>query len=206
MESADYDLIFFMVTIMMDKREIFTKLRAKGVLDNIPDDIYLKIMYRVWMGKKLNLDNPQTFNEKLQWLKLHDHNPQYTNMVDKYEAKELVSNRWGSDLVIPTLGVWNRYDEINFDSLPDSFVLKCTHDSGGLVLVKDKKAMNHESAKKKIECSLRTNYYNCWREWPYKNVAPRIIAEPYMDGLNDNGLIDYKIMCFNGEVKLNNPG
>lgn len=165
----------------------------------LPDKTYLKIKYKLATGKKLDLKNPQTFNEKLQWLKLYDRKPEYTRMVDKYEAKKYVAEKIGEEYIIPTLGVWNHFDEIDFDALPDQFVLKCTHDSGGLVIVRDKDKLDKVAAKKKIEKSLKRNYYFSGREWPYKDVKPRIIAEKYMeDFLGEGGLIDYKFFCFRG--------
>jgi len=154
------------------------------------------------MGKELEVDNPTTFNEKLQWLKLYDRNPIYTTMVDKYEVKEYVANIIGKEHIIPTLGVWNHFDEIDFSKLPEQFVLKCTHDSGGLVIVKDKAKLNKKEAKRKIEKCLRRNYYYSGREWPYKNVKPRIIAEKYMEFQESEYLVDYKIFCFDGEPKI----
>lgn len=153
------------------------------------------------MGKRLNLDCPVTFNEKLQWLKLHDRKPEYTTMVDKYEAKKWVADRIGGGYVIPTLGVWEHFDEIDFDKLPNQFVLKCTHDSGGLVICKDKIALDKTAAREKIERCLRHSFYWGQREWPYKNVKPRIIAEPYMEDSKTKDLRDYKFFSFDGEVK-----
>jgi len=166
----------------------------------LPDKLYLKISYRNAMGKKLDLKNPKTFTEKLQWLKLYDRKPAYTAMVDKCEAKKYVADRIGAEHIIPTLGVWERFEDIDFDALPEQFVLKCTHDSGGLVIVKDKAKLDIPAARKKLEKSLRRNYFYSGREWPYKNIQPRIIAEQYLSELN--GLKDYKLYCFSGEVKL----
>lgn len=168
----------------------------------LPDEAYLKLMYRIKTGRKLNLENPVTFNEKLQWLKLHDRKPIYTIMVDKYEAKKYVADTIGEQYIIPTLGVWEHYDDIDFDSLPDQFVLKCTHDSGGLVIVKDKSKLDHKAAKQKIEKSLKTNFFWVGREWPYKNVQPRIIAEKYLEAFSANIGTEYKIFCFNGNPTL----
>lgn len=162
------------------------------------DRQYLKLLYRVKMGKKLNLDNPQTFNEKLQWLKLYDRNPDYIRMVDKYEAKKYVADIIGKEYIIPTLGVWNNFDEIDFDMLPNQFVLKCTHDSGGIVICKDKKNFDKNIARNVIQHSLCRNYYLNTREWPYKNVKPRIIAEKYMEDVDTEDLKDYKFFAFNG--------
>ncbi|MBR5227165.1 MAG: glycosyl transferase [Clostridia bacterium] len=167
----------------------------------IPDKIYLKLVYKKRLGKKLNLKDPKTFNEKLQWLKLYDRNPKYTALVDKYEVKKYIEKQIGKQYVIPTLGVYDKFDEIDFDKLPNQFVIKCTHDSGGLVICKDKSKLNIEESRDKIENCLNTNYYYQGREWPYKNVKPRIIIEKYMED-NKGCLFDYKFMCFNGEAKL----
>ena len=170
------------------------------LLNLLSDKAYLKFGYRAKMGKKLDLQTPKTFNEKLQWLKLYDRKPEYTKMVDKFEAKKYVAEKIGEEYIIPTLGVWNSFDEIDFDKLPDQFVLKCTHDSGGLVICRDKSKLNVEEARKKIEKSLKTNYYLHGREWPYKDVKPRIIAEKYMEDKSNASLTDYKFMCFGGRV------
>lgn len=177
------------------------KNKIASFLSFIPDEPYLKIMYRLRMGKKLNLNDPQTFNEKLQWLKLHDRNPLYTTMVDKYEAKKYVASIIGDDYIIPTIGVWDKFDDIDFNTLPNQFVLKCTHDSGGLVICQNKNIFDIDSAKKKINTSLKTNFYWVAREWPYKNVKPRIIAEKYMEDSEDNELRDYKFFAFDGVAK-----
>ena len=142
------------------------KNKIASFLSFIPDEPYLKIMYRLRMGKKLNLNDPQTFNEKLQWLKLHDRNPLYTTMVDNYEAKKYVASIIGDDYIIPTIGVWDKFDDIDFNTLPNQFVLKCTHDSGGLVICQNKNIFDIDSAKKKINTSLKTNFYWVAREWP----------------------------------------
>ena len=151
--------------------------------------------------RKLDLRHPSTFTEKLQWLKLNYRNPLYTRLVDKYEVKQYVAEKIGEEYIIPTLGVYESFDEIDFDKLPDSFVLKCTHDSGGLVIVKDKSKLDIASARKTIESSLKRNFYLQSREWPYKNVKPRIIAESYMEDSKTAELRDYKFFCFDGEVK-----
>lgn len=168
----------------------------------ISDEHFLKLKYFNSFHKKLNLKNPQTFNEKLQWLKLYDRNSEYTKMVDKYEVKKYVSNIIGEEYIIPTIGIYNSFDEIDFKKLPNKFVIKCTHDSGGLVVCKDKNKLDKNNAKKKIEKSLKTNYYYCGREWPYKNVKPRIIIEKYMCTKEQKELIDYKFFCFNGNPKI----
>lgn len=168
----------------------------------ISDEMYIKLQFRAFMKKKLNLKNPVTYNEKLQWLKLNDHNPLYTTLVDKCDVKEYVAKIIGDEYIIPTLGVWNKFDDIDFDTLPEQFVLKCTHDSGGLTICTDKGKFDKEHAKLKMEKYLRRNYYLQSREWPYKNVKPRIIAEKYMEDEKSNELSDYKFFCFDGKVKL----
>lgn len=169
---------------------------------NLSDEKYIKLKFYASLGEKLNLDNPKTFNEKLQWLKLYDRNPKYTKMVDKYEAKKYVADIIGEEYIIPTLGVWDNFDMIDFDSLPNGFVLKSTHDSGGLVICKDKKDFNKSVAKAKIERSLKRDYYLVHREWPYKDVPKRIVAEQYIEECDGANLIDYKFYCFNGKPKF----
>ena len=178
----------------------FLFLDRKNII-RINDELYLKMMYWIRLNKKLNLDNPKGFNEKLQWLKLYDRQEKYTKMVDKYEAKKYVSNIIGEEYIIPTIGIYENFDEINFDELPNKFVMKCTHDSGGIVICRDKKNFDINIAKKKINKCLKTNYYYPGREWPYKNVKPRIIIEKYMEEKNFTQLNDYKFMCFDGKVK-----
>lgn len=167
----------------------------------VPDSIWIRLQYYRNIGRWPDLTNPKTFNEKLQWLKLHDRNPLYTKLVDKYEVKKIVAEQIGNEYVIPTLGVWDKFDDIDFDKLPNQFVLKCTHDSGGLIVVKDKSKLDIGAAKKKINKCMKMNYYWTFREWPYKNVKPRIIAETYMEDESGYELKDYKVFCFNGVPK-----
>lgn len=163
----------------------------------IPDKIYLKWRYKLEMGYKLNLDNPQTFNEKLQWLKLYNRKPEYTQMVDKFAAKEYVAKIIGEEYIIPTLGVWDKFDDIDFDKLPDQFVLKTTHGGGntGVVICKYKSTFDKDLAKVRLERSLKSDIYRTLKEWPYKNVKKRIIAEELIGG---ETIVDYKFSCFNG--------
>ncbi len=172
-----------------------------GFYNRMGDREYLEMMFRTLLHQNLNLDNPRTFNEKLQWLKLYDRRPEYTTMVDKYEAKKYVSDIIGEEYIIPTLGVWEHFDDIDFEALPQQFVLKCTHDSGGLVICRDKSQFDRNAAKKQIEKCLKHNYFYYYREWPYKNVKPRIIAEKYMENPSDGELKDYKFYVFGGVVK-----
>lgn len=167
----------------------------------IPDKLYLKMVYRLTMNKKLRLDKPQTFNEKIQWLKLYDRKPEYTTMVDKVDVKDYVANIIGEEYIIPTIGVYDKFEDIDFEKLPDQFVMKCTHDSGGLVICKDKSKLDIQKAGEKINYYLKRKYFYCWREWPYKDVKPRIIVEKFMEDKSVADLIDYKLFCFDGEVK-----
>ncbi len=180
----------------------FNLLNSKGLLNWIPDDIFIKYVFKKRVGYTPNLTNPQTFNEKLQWLKLYDRNPLYTTLVDKYAVKKWVADKIGEEYIIPTLGVWNSFDEINFDKLPNQFVLKTTHDSGGIVIVRNKQTFDKQAARKKLTKSLKHNYYYHTREWAYKGVCPRIIAEPYLEDARTKELRDYKFFCFNGKPKM----
>ncbi len=190
------------ISTMLHTRRIFMKKFAGTRLFRLlPDKTALKILYKNTYPEKLDLDNPQTFGQKLQWLKLYNRKPEYTRMVDKYEAKKYVADIIGEEYIIPTYGVWDSFDEIDFSKLPDRFVLKCTHGSGDVVICKDKARFDYAAAKKKLTRSLHVNYYKIGREWPYKNVKPRIIAEKYMvDGQASESLTDYKFFCFDGKV------
>lgn len=183
-------------------KTVFVKCIEWRLFSFVPDELYLRVLYRLRMGKKLHLDASETFNEKLQWLKLHDRDPKYTTMVDKYAAKKWVADRIGEQYIIPTLGVWDHFDDIDFDALPDQFVLKCTHDSGSIVIVKNKAQMDKKAARKKLETGLRRNWYDFYREWPYKDVPPRIIAEKYMVDESGTELKDYKFFTFDGVARV----
>lgn len=168
----------------------------------ISDKAFIKYRYKLLMGRNLDLENPQSFNEKLQWLKLYNRMPEYTKMVDKYEVKLHVANTIGDDYIIPTLGVWKKFEDIDFDILPDHFVLKTTHDSGGVFICKDQATLDINMVKQKIEKRLQRNYFAFSREWPYKNVEPKIIAEQLMIDESGSGLKDYKFFCFDGIPKV----
>lgn len=166
------------------------------------DELYLKVYYRLCIGKKLDLKHPKTFTEKLQWLKLHNTSELCTQLVDKYKVREFVNDKIGEKYLIPLLGVWEHFDDIDFDSLPNEFVLKTNHGSGGVIACKDKSRLDKEDAKKQLEDSLRKNYFWASREYPYRKVPPRIIAEKFMKGDDGNAPVDYKFFCFNGEPKV----
>lgn len=181
---------------------IVLSLSRRRWLRIIPDKAYLSLMYRGSFGKKLNWKTPRTYNEKLQWLKLYDRNPVYCDMVDKYEAKRFAADKIGGDFVVPVLaGPWDDCGEIDFDALPEQFILKTTHDCGGVFICKDKKSLDRHEAKRFIQEHLRQNYYLTCREWPYKNIKPRIFAEEYLSA-GEKELKDYKFFCFNGVPKL----
>ena len=165
------------------------------------DEWYVKTRYRFYTGKKLNLENPQTYNEKLSWQKLYDHNPIYTMMVDKYAVKKYVADLIGEQYIIPTIGVWMTPEDIEWDTLPNQFVLKTTHDSGGVIVVKDKSKLDKQKAINKLKKCLKADNFAITREWPYKNVPRRVIAEVYMEGEKTGELRDYKFFSFDGEVK-----
>ncbi len=167
----------------------------------ISDKSFLKYKFQVLMHKKLDLNTPKTFNEKLQWLKLYDRKPEYSRMVDKAEAKNFVANIIGQQHIIPTLGIWEKFDDIDFEQLPDKFVLKTTHGCGGVIICKDKTKFDIQEARKEIKFSFKHNYFAYGREWPYKNVRPRIIAEQFMVDESGLELKDYKFFCFDGEPK-----
>ena len=173
-------------------------LDNNGITCWMPDSLFLKIAYKGIMGEKLNLNNPRSFNEKLQWLKVNDHNPQYRLFVDKLMAKDTVGRIIGYQHIVPSYGNWSNAKDISFDILPQRFVLKCNHDQGSVILVKNKNSINKKEIIKKLDIKMKKNAYYGTREYPYKNIEPRVFAEKY---LGDN-IIDYKFYCFNGEPKF----
>lgn len=187
---------------ILNLKLIFVVLGSYGFFNWLSDKSYVKLAFRIFMKRKLNLKNPTTYNEKLQWLKLYDHNPNYTDLVDKYTVRKYISEKIGEKYLIPIIGVWDKFEDIDFSIFPDRFVLKCTHDSGGVVICKDKNKLDIEAVRKKINKCLKRNYFISNREWPYKNIKPRIIAEEYMVEESETQLKDYKFFCFNGKVKI----
>jgi len=181
---------------------ILTILNKRRLLKWMPDKMFVKLNYRRKMRRRLDLENPRLFSEKLQWLKLYDRKPEYTRLVDKYEARGYIAGQIGEEYLIPLLGVWNKVEDIDFSTLPAQFVLKCTHDSGGLVICRDRNAFDAEAAKKTLRWHAKRNYYSGSREYPYKNVKPRIICEKYMTDESGYELKDYKVFCFNGEPMI----
>lgn len=185
-----------------DPRCMIRKIMAVCDFSWMPDKLYLQIMYYAHLGRKLDLNNPRGLSEKIQWLKLYDKNPRYTAMVDKYEAKKMIAEVIGSEYVVPNLGVWDTPEEIDFDALPAQFVLKTTHDSGTVVVCTDKTQLDVAEVKRKLKKGLQQNYFYLGREWPYKNVKPRILAEAYLKDAETEELRDYKWYCCNGVPKL----
>ena len=183
---------------------LFSTCNRKGLLHWMSDRQFLRINYWLNMGVHLDLDNPKTFNEKLQWLKLYDRRPEYVTMVDKIAVKEYVSQRIGEDFIIPTLGIWEKPEDIDWNSLPNQFVIKWNHDSGSIVICRDKHVFDRDAAIRKLSYGAKVNGFWYGREWPYKGVKPLLLAEKYVEDDTDQGrndLVDYKFMCFNGEVK-----
>lgn len=186
---------------VLHKENRFAINTTIGINNLLSDSVFLKKKFKFTLGYDLDLDNPVTFNQKLQWLKLYDRNPAYVQMVDKYAVKQYVSAKIGEQYVIPTLAVWERAEDITWYELPDRFVLKVTHDSGGYQICTDKRSFDRAKVIAAIKRSLRRNYYLVQREWPYKDVPRRIIAEQYMEDKGRGELLDYKFMCFGGKVK-----
>ena len=193
------------------KRKLHTFIRNPKTLPTkilykmspiLSDEDYLNLLFPLKTGYKLNLQNPKTFNEKLQWLKLNYRKPIMTQMVDKYESKNYARNIIGDEYLIKTYGVWDSFEDINFDELPNQFVLKTTHDQGGVVIVKNKNSFDLSSARSKLNNHLKTEHYYLTREWPYKNVKPRIIAESLLKSFDGSDLQDYKFLCFDGHPRL----
>ena len=181
---------------------IFVVFAQKFDFKILPDKIWISLYYRGITRKKMNWNNPKTFNEKLKWLKINDRKPIYSQMVDKYEVRKLIAEKLGKEHLFPCYGVWDRFDDIDFDKLPKEFVLKCTHDSHSVIICKDKNKIDLKKIKTKLEKALKRNFYFEGRQWPYKNVHPRIIAEKLMTDESGSDLKDYKVFCFNGEPKV----
>ena len=190
----------------MDYKKIFKdrefRLKLINCLGFLPTKPYLEMVYKIKTGKKLNLKNPIGFNEKLNWLKINDIHPEYTDCVDKVKVRDIIKEKLGEDICFPLLGAWEKYEDINFDSLPECFVLKCNHDSGSVKIVKDKSVIDHKEFAKFFKSRLKMNPYTIGREYPYKNVKPMIIAEKYMVPEGASDIEDYKFFCFNGKPEI----
>ncbi len=181
---------------------VFASLCTRGLLDLSNDKMSLRWMFRGQMGYNFDIDHPITFNEKLQWLKLYDRKPLYTELVDKHEVRTHIKKLLGEDFLIPELGVWNNPEEIDYDCLPEKFVLKCTHDSGSAIVCRNKESFDKVETQKWLNKRMKRNHYWGGLEWPYKNVKPRINAEMFMSNDGEEGLTDYKFYCFNSVPKF----
>ncbi len=188
--------------LLKTPEKMITPLAQKGFFDWMSDEAFLKLRFRAAMGYKLDLEHPRTYNEKLQWLKLYDRNPLYGQMVDKYRAKEYVASVIGEEYIIPLLGVYDSFEEIDFDALPRQFVLKCTHDSGSFYICRDKSCLDRRRAEHILKRGLKRKPVRYAREWPYSLVKPRIIAEHYMEDESHEFLTDYKFFTFWGKAAL----
>ena len=194
----------------MDLRKIFGRnLRGNimNALSFLPDKMYLKLFYRATTGKKINFKNPKGYCEKLQWLKVNDRRPEYTKLVDKLMVREHINEVMGEGHLFPLLGKWKRFDDIDFDKLPEQFVIKCNHDSGSTKVIKNKSSLtkkDFKKLKKFYKKRLKRDFYYAGREYPYKGIDRYIIAEQLMiDSDNpDKSIEDYKFFCFNGEPKI----
>lgn len=191
---------------MLDYKKIFKnrefRLKFINCLRFIPTKPYLKMVYKIKTGKKLNLKNPVGFNEKLNWLKVNDIHPEYTNLVDKVTVRDYVKEKLGEDICFPIYGAWERYEDIDFNALPDKFVLKCNHDSGSVKVINDKSQIDHKELSAFFKGRLKLNPYVLGREYPYKKVKPMIMAEKYMTPEGDSDINDYKFFCFNGKPEI----
>lgn len=193
------------INVLRDKERLLLALARKGWIPWMSDEEYIRRMWKLKMGYDIDLDNPCTYNEKLQWLKLHDRNPLYTTMVDKVAVKDYVTDIIGKEYIIPTLGVWDDPDDIDFDALPDRFVLKCNHNSGvGMCICRDKSKLDIKKVKAGLRKGLKQDYYMMFREWPYRDVPRKVIAEQLLiDSQNPTSSInDYKVYTFNGKAKI----
>ncbi len=188
--------------IIFDKERRFSYLNSIGFYDSLSDEKYLKKIYKIKVGRELNLDSPCTYTEKLQWLKLHDRKPVYTLMQDKFLVREYISKTIGEEYLIPLLGVWDDPEEINFDDLPDQFVLKCNHDCASVIICRDKSQFDMQAAIKELKNCLKRKYWLLGREWAYKDIQPKVIAEKYMQDGDNITLTDYKFFCCNGKVRM----
>lgn len=185
------------------KKPYLILLKSNDIgLIHLSDKQYIKYQYKKTVGKDINLINPTTFGEKLNWLKLNDRNEKYTQMVDKYLMKEYIKETIGDKYVVPLIGVWDSPEQIDFDKLPNKFVLKCNHNSGtGMFICRDKTSINKDEVFSNLKKGLKEDYYEKHREWPYKNVSRKIIAEKFLE-TGEDYLTDYKFFCFNGIPKI----
>lgn len=190
------------VKLLRTPGKLFKPLAARGMFKWMPDKLYLKVLYRCEIEKKLDLDHPNGFNAKIQWLKLYDRNHAYSKWVDKKMAKDMAGQKIGYEHVVPLINSWSRAEDIDFDSLPDKCVLKCNHDQGSTIIFNREKGVDVKEIREFFSKRLRKNAYMTTREWPYKSITPKVICEPFLG----KDIIDYKFFCFNGEPNFVNVG
>ena len=166
------------------------------------DKTYYQFRHLFKHRERVQLRDPQTFNSKLIWLNLYDRNPEYAAFVDKYEVREYITKRIGEKYLNELYGVYERVEDIDFESLPNEFVLKATHGSGWIIICDDKTRFDIGRAKKQMQSWLNKNFYDLYGEWIYKELKPRIICERYLRNEHESGLTDYKIYCFNDTPKF----
>jgi len=176
--------------------------RTHGISGFLPDRAFLKKICHYSKTRKMDIDNPVTFNEKIQWLKLYDRRPEHVCLADKFEVRKFVAKTVGEEILIPCYGVWDKFEQIPFADLPDQFVLKCTHDCGSVVICKDKNTLDMDKTRRRIKNALSVNHYWHYREWLYKNLRPRVVAEQLISDGSGSDLMDYKIFCFGGTPKI----
>lgn len=190
----------------MDYKKIFRdrekRLKLIDKLSFLPDKPYLKLVFRIKTGRKLNLKNPTGFNEKQNWLKLYEKHPEYTQLVDKLAVREHITEKLGEEYLFPLLGSWDSFDSIDFSALPKRFVLKCNHDSGSVKVVEDKDKLDKKELKTFFDDRMKMNSFHIGREYPYKDIKPCILCEQYMEAEDGTGINDYKFFCFDGEPEM----
>lgn len=195
------------IRLLTDKSYRRINLMNRGFYRGLGDEEFIREKFRLIMGRELDLDSPQTFNEKIQWLKLYDRDPEYTVLADKFAVKRYIERKLGAEFVVPNLGVWESADDIDFDKLPERFVLKCNHNSGRSVIIcRNKAELDEQKARRELNSALKEDYYQKDREWPYKDIPRKIICEEYLsDSVSSKGdeeLRDYKFFCFGGRVRI----
>lgn len=189
--------------VIKNPRILMSRILMLPIINkHIGDKTYLKWVYYFRTGKKINIDKPKTFNDKINWLKLHNTSQLYSLCVDKYLVRSLIQEKLGEQYLIPLIGSWRSFDDIDFDQLPNQFVLKCSHDSGSVFVCHDKSRLSLGNLRKKFSKALKKNYFFIGREYPYKNLEPRIICEKLMVDNSNPDLVDYKFFCFNGTPRI----
>lgn len=193
-----------MLTLMRKPRKMIKPLGHIGIFNWLPDKPYLKLVYWAETGRRLNIDSPSTFNEKLQWLKLYNRKPEYSNYVDKYTVRSFIQKTIGEEYLIPLIGVYNNVEEINWEMLSNKFIIKCNHGSGTNIICTDKNSFDIKEAKRRLNKWMKKSWYWFGREWPYKNVKKKIIIEELLQDKNRSVPMDYKCWVFNGKVEFIN--